>query len=197
MSTVLPVGQERPSTQGMQIPFFSLAAFNGTIPQAKSESWKCFRIIVLKEFGFEHPQFHSTHTHARDISSCEKNSVLPLLQSSRKPRSPIAALQSSHQANCHSIQIPSHKKTQVTFLQKTPSSEIFRVFRATIFCPNGNKTESPNLNVPTQATSAHVTSTTRRTTHDVIYIWSYEQRSDPMSALAKSTKPPRCFSQQL
>ena len=70
MSTVLPVGQERPSTQGMQIPFFSLAAFNGTIPQAKSASWKCFRIIVLKEFGFEH--LHSTHTHARDISSCEK-----------------------------------------------------------------------------------------------------------------------------
>ena len=98
MSTVLPVGQERPSTQGMQIPFFSLAAFNGTIPQAKSENWKCFRIIMFKDFGFEH--LHSTHTptHATFLV-VKRKSVLPLLQSIRKPRSPLAALQS-----------PSHKK---------------------------------------------------------------------------------------
>ena len=53
-----------------------------------------------------------------------------------------------------------------------------------MFFPKGNKTESRNPNVPTQATSARVTSTTRRTTHDeAIYYISGHMSKDMIQCL--------------
>ena len=174
MSTVLPVGQERPSTQGVQVPVFSLAAFDDTIPQAKSENWKCFRIIMFKDFGFEHPQFiqhtptHATFLVVKKIQCCNYFKAVgspdhPLLLSNPAIKQTVIVFKS------HPI-----KEYRWHSFRRHLLLNFFGFSAPPFFCPKGNKTEPPNLNVPTQDTSAHVTSTTRRTTHDVIYlvIWA-------------------------
>ena len=63
MSTVLPVGQERPSTQGVQVLFLSLAAFD----PHNSTSQVVPKFGTLEIPKVEQQQFHSTHPHMRHL----------------------------------------------------------------------------------------------------------------------------------